>query len=64
MTPQWNKKPPPHKLNAPTVYENVNQSGTKAIQALMFILPSNDPANNITAIAANTHWNHTIDAMG
>nr|GMD09593.1 uncharacterized protein LOC100382111 [Ipomoea batatas] len=60
----WKRKPPPHRLNAPTVYENVSHSGTNIIHALMFIRPSTDPARITTVMAANTHWNHTIDAMG
>lgn len=43
-------------LNAPTVYENVIQSGTKTIQAKILTLPNKDPPKMITVIAANTNW--------
>lgn len=60
MTPRSNKNPPPQMLNAPTVYERVNQSGTKIIQAKKFMRHRNDPAIRISVMAANTNWKYTM----
>src|SRR3984957_20635130 len=56
--------PPPHKLNAPTVYDSVIHTGQKIIQAVKFMRPSTDPARMITVIAANTNWKKTSVAIG
>src|SRR3984957_8313481 len=56
--------PPPHKLNAPTVYDSVIHTGQKIIQAVKFMRPSTEPARMMTVIAANTNWKNTSVAIG
>jgi hypothetical protein len=41
---------------SPIVYEKVNQSGTKTIQARKFMRQRNAPAMRIRVIAAKTNW--------
>src|SRR5580698_8722638 len=56
--------PPPHKLNAPTVYDSVIHTGQKIIHAVKFMRPSSEPAKMITVMAAKTNWKKTSVAIG
>src|SRR5215469_18120960 len=57
-------QPPPHKLNAPTVYTSVIHTGQKIIHAVKFIRPSTEPARMMTVMAANTNWKNIRVAIG
>src|SRR5215469_9365765 len=57
-------QPPPHKLNAPTVYTSVIHTGQKIIQAVKFMRPSTEPARMMTVMAANTNWKNISVAIG
>src|ERR1700731_247885 len=51
-------------LNAPIVWTQVIQAGTKRTHALKLIRPRTEPARIMTVIAANTNWKYTIVDMG
>jgi hypothetical protein len=56
MTPIVARKPPPQRLNAPTVYDNVIHNGTNIIHAKKFMRQRKAPAIITTVMAAKTNW--------
>src|SRR5215469_9494691 len=57
-------QPPPHRLNAPTVYTRVVHTGQKIIHAVKFMRPSKEPPRMTTVMAANTNWKNMRVAIG
>src|SRR5207302_5602859 len=62
--PSCESQPPPHMLNAPTVYTRVIHTGQKITHAVKFMRPRTEPPRIITVIAANTNWKKIRVAIG